>query len=406
MATTEKAIKSEEFRGLLLADIILGPTASNQFTKTYDVVIIGGGPSGAYLGYCLARQGYQPVIFDHSHPREKPCGGILSARALQKFPILETAPSIEIPDKKYRMISPENKSVLLGKEIANRTKAVSRRNLDRFLLDSAIKWGCKFVPEKVISLSQQNGLWKIKTPYRELRAAIVVGADGVKSIVRKYVTGAFERKDLAVALGYLATGYSDKATVKKFLRNRNGHLWVSNRGNHCCVGISDSVVTASNLKSELDEFLKKESLQLKTFSRWSALRPQASSTELFNKSCSGKNWLLIGDAAGHVNPLTGEGILYALWSAEIASFAIKTGDLRLYESSWKDEYGKELSNAAKKRKFFFNSNNIENAFQFAHKSSTFSEILYEVVEGEEEILKAGGKILLKSPKILLEMMLN
>lgn len=406
MVTLEKAVKSQELSDFLLADLINGPNQFKPYIKTFDIVIIGGGPSGTYLGYSLAKQGIQPIIFDHSHPREKPCSGTLSSRALRKFPILEAAPLQNNIGKTFRLISPEGQVLNLGKEFADRSKAISRRGLDRYLLDAAIRLGCRFIPEKVISLSQESGLWKIRTAQRELRARIVVGADGTNSIVRKAVLSPHKRQDLAVGIGYLATGFASKLTVKKFYKNRQGHLWVSDRGNHCCIGISDSVSNASTLKEDLDQFLKAECPDLKTFAKWSGLRPQANSPDFFKRPCSGRNWLLTGDAAGHVHPLTGEGILYALWSAELASLAITTGDLRLYDFLWKEEYGKELIDAVSRKQHYYNLNNIENAFHFAQHSPTLSEIIYNVIEGEERIISAGRKIFLNSPKILFESVFN
>ena len=54
-----------------------------------DVAIVGGGPAGAYCALTLAKKGIMPTIFDHSHPREKPCGGGISPPVLKKFPFLE-----------------------------------------------------------------------------------------------------------------------------------------------------------------------------------------------------------------------------------------------------------------------------------------------------------------------------
>src|SRR6476660_937458 len=49
---------------------------------TYDTAVVGAGPSGAWAAYCLARRGARVTIFDPSHPREKPCGGGVTGRAL------------------------------------------------------------------------------------------------------------------------------------------------------------------------------------------------------------------------------------------------------------------------------------------------------------------------------------
>jgi len=79
----------------------------------------------------------------------------------------------------------------------------------------------------------------------------------------------------------------------------------------------------------------------------------------FDEPCCGENWLLIGDAAGHVDPLTGEGIPYALWGAELASEAIRRGDILSFDTHWKQAYGKDLINACKMHDLFYNPFFIE-----------------------------------------------
>jgi flavin-dependent dehydrogenase len=65
----------------------------------------------------------------------------------------------------------------------------------------------------------------------------------------------------------------------------------------------------------------------------------ARDASLWDAPCGGQGWALIGDAAGHVHPLTGEGIAYALWSAELLAEALRQGDQQLYERRWRQEYG-------------------------------------------------------------------
>jgi flavin-dependent dehydrogenase len=60
---------------------------------------------------------------------------------------------------------------------------------------------------------------------------------------------------------------------------------------------------------------------------------------LWETPCAGPGWALLGDAAGHVHPITGEGIAYALWSAELLAEAFGQGDPQTYESLWRDQYG-------------------------------------------------------------------
>lgn len=62
----------------------------------------------------------------------------------------------------------------------------------------------------------------------------------------------------------------------------------------------------------------------------------ARDASLWDTPCVGPNWALLGDAAGHVHPITGEGIGYALWSAELLAEAFKRGDPRVYQNLWQE----------------------------------------------------------------------
>ncbi len=81
--------------------------------------------------------------------------------------------------------------------------------------------------------------------------------------------------------------------------------------------------------------------------------------EFFDLPSSGENWILVGDAAGHVNPITGAGILYSLWSAKLAADAIQNKDLKSYDKIWRNAYGDELRNLSRKKIKFFEPLRIE-----------------------------------------------
>ena len=76
--------------------------------------------------------------------------------------------------------------------------------------------------------------------------------------------------------------------------------------------------------------------------RWAGLLPMAQDPSLWDTPCTGLGWALLGDAAAHVNPMTGEGIAYALWSAELLAQAFQQEDPQVYESLWRSEYGRGL----------------------------------------------------------------
>ena len=135
------------------------------------IAIVGGGPAGAHLGYCLAKEGIKATIFDHSHPREKPCGGGISALAMKKFAFLRDL-YYESNDEWLKLISPKGRVALVGSE--EETMAVSRKRMDMFILERARAAGANLVEERVVDFgrAKDGDEWVIKTDKRLFREEI------------------------------------------------------------------------------------------------------------------------------------------------------------------------------------------------------------------------------------------
>jgi flavin-dependent dehydrogenase len=94
-------------------------------------------------------------------------------------------------------------------------------------------------------------------------------------------------------------------------------------------------------------------------SEFAAMLPRATNPDFFILPCAGDDWILIGDAAGHADPLTGEGILYALWSGKLAAEALSRNKPRNYDTLWKQQYGNFLVERCKQKNTFYNPLTIE-----------------------------------------------
>ena len=168
-----------------------------------DIVIVGAGPSGAYCAFELARQGIYPTIFDHSHPREKPCGGGISPPVIRKFPFIEKFRSQGFTFGNFNIISCTDLRVLT-KGLENGF-SISRRCFDEGILHMATQNGAKLIEEKVIGIQRKGNCWNIKTNKRLLSAKVLVGADGVNSIVRRKTISPISKENLALTFGYITT---------------------------------------------------------------------------------------------------------------------------------------------------------------------------------------------------------
>ncbi len=397
MATMERLTRSDD---LLVAEVI-SSSSPCRFAKTFDLVIIGAGPAGTYLAWLLSRQGFNPVIIDHSFPTDKRALDLVPVEYLSKFPVLGALVQKEGADNLLHILSPGGKEAVVINALDPRT-AVSVSNPSRYLLHSAISRGARFIPERVTSIRYEKGLWKITTTKHQIRARNLAGADGVKSFVRKALHKPFSRKDLLLVLGYEVSGLPESSYVK-FVHGRQGLLKA--RGSPCngTVEISDTLINSAGLKKDLDTFLYDLAGDVKILNSWSVLIPRASSSDFFRSPSLGKDWILIGDAAGHVNPLTGDGLIYALWSADIAAQAITAGDMRLYEILWRKEYGDALQKAADSINLFFKRGFIETTIKLAANSPTLSKFLFGILSGSSTPGLMIRNSLIKAPSIFYEM---
>ena len=112
-----------------------------------DVVIIGGGPAGAYCALKLAEEGIYPIIFDHSHPREKACGGGISPGVIKKFPFLEKFRSMGYTFNSFKLIACIDDIQVTLNGLKNGFW-ISRKILDLEILRMAIEKGAKLIQQK------------------------------------------------------------------------------------------------------------------------------------------------------------------------------------------------------------------------------------------------------------------
>jgi geranylgeranyl reductase family protein len=330
----------------------------------YDVAVIGAGPSGSWTATLLARHGARVVLIDPSHPREKPCGGGITGRALAL--IGDALPAGRLPAVRIRSarFMESNKGAHADVCLPTDSTALvvsSRAEFDGALLATAQHAGADLQSMRVTDIRRVGGGFEvIASNGVSIRTPFVIGADGANSLVRRKVSTPFRRSQLSIATGYFAHGVTSDRIVIEMFADPPGYIWSFPRPDHLAVGIcaqANAGIGVEALRLMVRRWI--ESTHIADGARlvpyaWPI--PSLSSDDFLSLDLAGPGWLTVGDAAGLVDPITREGIFFALQSAVAAADAIASAapnpsdefSLRV-----RDEIGSDLARAARFKAGFF-----------------------------------------------------
>ena len=373
---------------------------------TGKVAIIGGGPSGAVCGLHLARAGIDVRMFERDPRREKPCGGGLTLRAIKELPFWRELQIDESKVYQLCLISPSRRRIDL--ELRNPIRIVSRRHLDGALRRLAVSAGVTLIEETVRKLRPASkGGWWVNGHH----ADIVVGAGGINDPVARYHGLSFPRERRGQAVGYFLRGSFPRRIVCRFFPGLWGYAWWFPRPDHASLGIE---LLGGEFKPEqawslLEKFIRQdlrhlitngEKLDLKHARPYTWAEPILDPKTLEARPLNGRDWLLVGDAAGLVDTVTGEGIPYALISGELASKAIQTGRLAEYTNAMKNEILPELVSAARLSPIFYFSALLRSSLFVLAKSRTLQAITKDMAMGHQDYRGFTRRMLGDTPRIV------
>jgi geranylgeranyl reductase family protein len=356
----------------------------------FHVAIVGAGPAGAWAAFLLARAGASVAIIDGSHPREKPCGGGVSARALRLLhPLPESGrpAAVEIVAGRFSDGS-RDAEVLLEKRA--RTPALlvsSRRSFDQSLLDAAMGAGAELVPDRVTAIERTHPGWTVRAGDRHVRADWLVGADGANSLVRRAVARPFARNALSIASGYYVHDRTDIGIDIAFTRAPAGYLWSFPRPDHLAIGAcgqANETSSAALLQTTSRWIRRHIGAPDGAMTRYSWPIPSLSEEQLRLEHPAGDRWLLVGDAAGLVDPITREGLYFALASAALAAASLMSdGTAAHYVRGVRRSIHSELRKAARLKARFFDSAFTGLLLRALQESEPIRRVMAGLVSGDQ-----------------------
>ncbi|MFN3972689.1 MAG: geranylgeranyl diphosphate reductase [Gemmobacter sp.] len=294
---------------------------------TYDIFVVGGGPSGATAAEDAARAGARVALLDRAG-RIKPCGGAIPPRLIADFAIPDAQVVARI--QTARMISPTGRAVDIPIENGF-VGMVDREHFDEFLRDRAQQAGADRLTGTYLRIERDaegtHVVWRDKASGQEQRSAarLVIGADGARSnVARAEVPGG---QDIPYVIAYheiiAAPPANDRYDPTRCDVIYDGRIspdfygWVFPHGTQASVGMGTEHPDV-NLKDATAALREMSGLTgCKTIRKEGAPIP----LKPLDTWDNGRDVVLAGDAAGVVAPSSGEGIYYAMVGGRVAATA-------------------------------------------------------------------------------------
>jgi flavin-dependent dehydrogenase len=366
------------------------------------VAVVGAGPAGSLLAHHLARDGAAVTVFDASHPREKPCGGGVTAKALRLLPpapASDPLPARRVEACRFDSGEGDFVDVTLSAPVT----VASRRELDAWLLRRAVEAGARHVAERVVAVDAAGCVRTASGD--EADFDVVVGADGAGSLVRRTLLAPTPPARRAMAVGWFAPGTAPM--LVRFAPGLAGYLWLFPRPDHVGVGICAPLASVPT-RSLFDRLAAVAARHFPALAepegrRYAHTIPSPSADPSSILEIAGDRWALVGDAAALADPVTGEGIHHALRSAELLAETLRAdGSPRRYPQRVLEEFGRELLEAAVIRERFFAPGFPTRMVRYSARSAAIRDILADLVLGEQGYLGLRRRLLLAGPRFLLQ----
>jgi geranylgeranyl reductase family protein len=355
------------------------------------VAILGGGPAGAFAAEQLCSQGVRAVLLDEKLAWEKPCGGGLTYKAYNQYPFLIDNDTKKKFVHQAKLAAPEVGSVNLN--LQTPLLIYSRLDLNRMLLARAIQAGAEFEKTRVLSMEPAGSGWDLRTQTGRIKADYCIVATGARNPLRQVGTQ-LAPADTMVALGYYVPAHQDHVDIQ-FLAELEGYIWVFPRCGHLSVGICGKGEPALALRRRLENYMDENDLKRDGATFYSHLLPSLDTPSWQTNRVSGNGWMAVGDAAGLVDPITGEGLYYAMRSADLAVQALLS-ELRnselaanVYRRLLGRDFAQDLEFGSRIAKRVFHGKVLFSSMpsrmvQFTRRSPRFKSMMQDLFAGTQD----------------------
>ena len=302
----------------------------------FDVLVVGAGPAGSTAALYLARSGAKVLLVDKAlFPRDKPCGGGLTGRALRHLPC-DVTPVVErVVD---RMVLRAGYRTTVDRTSREPLIAMTqRRRLDLHLVEQATAAGVDFRRRRtgLGHRARRRRVCLHGSATTRVRASFLVGADGANGAVARAV-GLGDGIVRGVALeGNVPWAALDRADYERAAWVElgvvpGGYGWVFPKGDHANLGVGGWMEEGPRLRDHLDRLARAHAIDP---AQLSDVRGHRLPMRALGTPAARGRALLVGDAAGLVDPLSGDGMYEAFVSARLAAEAIVAGRPEAYEAS-------------------------------------------------------------------------
>ncbi|MFZ1804370.1 MAG: geranylgeranyl reductase family protein [Nitrospira sp.] len=313
-------------------------------STTYDVIVVGSGPAGACAAWRLAQAGVAVAVIEKAAlPRYKTCGGGLVGRAMQALPLdVRHVTEQECHTAQLNLL-PAGLSFTTHRS-APIISMTMRDQFDYALLSAAQTAGAVVHQQCAVEKASFDGdVVTLTTNRGSMKGTFIIAADGALSTVARTM-GMADGRVLIPALEYEVTVPPDQSdrfqnTARfDFDLLPHGYAWAFPKRQHLSIGVLSMAQRGSDLKSSMARYLDLlgcgSVTQIERHGFVIPVRPRRG-------PFVDKRILLVGDAAGFADPVTGEGISFAIQSGLIAAQSLIEG--RFEEASVRSEYTRSLA---------------------------------------------------------------